>query len=101
MCLEQGKLVPFPQSTKTRKKSKQSLTLIDVYYKYRAPFFQSSTNKDPGLLWSNVECKECIVWSVCKEWFHKKCERVPNIYFRNQKNVGVLFVISILLHRFL
>ena len=30
MCLEQGKLVPFPQSTETRKKSKPSLALIDI-----------------------------------------------------------------------
>ena len=31
MCLEQVKLVPFPQSTETRKKSKPSLALIDMF----------------------------------------------------------------------
>ena len=31
MCLEQAKLVPFPQSTETRKKSKPSLALIDMF----------------------------------------------------------------------
>ena len=50
MCLEKGKLVPFPQSTETRKKSKQSLTLtlIDVYCKCRTAFFKSDTDENPG-----------------------------------------------------
>ena len=49
MCFEQGKLVPFLQSTETRKESKQSLTLIHVYYKCRATFCDSDTGKNPGL----------------------------------------------------
>ena len=47
--LEKGKLVPFLQSTETRKESKQSLTLIHVYYKYRPTFCDSDTGKNPGL----------------------------------------------------
>ena len=49
MCFEQGKLVPFQQSTETRKESKQSLTLIHVYYKSRATFCDSDTGENPGL----------------------------------------------------
>ena len=47
MRLEQGKLVLFPQSTESRKKSKQSLTLIDVYCKY-VELLESNTDKDLG-----------------------------------------------------
>ena len=83
MCLEKGRLVPFPQSTETRKKPKQSLTLIDVYCKCRAAFFESDTDENPGL--HMIEC------TVCKEWFHKKRERVPNIYFRDHKKVWKCF----------
>ena len=79
MCLKQGKLVPFLQSTGTRKKSKQSLTLIDVYCKCRAAFFEIHTDENPGLYM--IEC------TVCKEWFHKKCQRVHNICFRDHKKV--------------
>ena len=71
--------VPFPQSTETRKESKQILALIDVYCKCRAPLFESDTDKDPGL--HIIEC------TVCKEWFNNKFERVPNIYFRDHKKV--------------
>ena len=45
MCLEQSKLVPFPMSTETRKSLKQSLTLIDIYCKCWAVFFQSDTDE--------------------------------------------------------
>ena len=79
MCLEQGKLVSFPQSTEIRKKSKQSLTLMDIYCKCRSPLFENDTDKNPVLYM--IEC------AVCEEWFHEKCERVPNIYFRDHKKV--------------
>ena len=82
LCYEQGKLVSFSQSAETRKKSKQGLTLIDVYCKCRAPVFESDTDKDPGLYM--IKCIEC---TVCKELFHKKCERVLSIYFRDHKKV--------------
>ena len=81
MRLEQGKLVSFPQSTEIRKKSKQSLTLMDIYCKCRSPLFENDTDKNPVLYM--IEC------AVCEEWFHEKCERVPNIYFRDG---SVLFV---------
>ena len=65
-----------------QKKSKQSLILIDVYCKFRAPFLESDTDQDPGLY--TIEC------IVCKEWFQKKCERGPNI--SQKKSGSVLFV---------
>ena len=46
MCLEQGKLVLFPQSTETRKVSKHSLILIDIYCRCRKfPFLESYTER--------------------------------------------------------
>ena len=58
MCLEQGKLsfpLSFPQSTEIRKKSKQSLTLMDVYCKCRSPLFENDTDKNPVLYMMNVQ----------------------------------------------
>ena len=82
MCLEKGKLsfpFSFPQSTEIRKRSKESLTLMDVYCKCRSPLFENDTDKNPVLY--RIEC------AVCEEWFHEKCERVANIYFRDHKKV--------------
>ena len=61
------------------KKSKQSLTIIGVYCKCRAPFFESDTDKDPEFYM--IEC------SVYIKYFHKKCEKVHYIYFRDHKIV--------------
>ena len=79
MCLEQGKLVPLTQCTERRKKLKQCLTIIFVYRKYRTAFFESDTDGNSELYM--IKC------TVCKDWSQKKCERIPNIYFRNHKKV--------------
>ena len=45
LCLEQGKLVIFPQSTERRKISKHSLIIIDIYCRCRTPFLERYTER--------------------------------------------------------
>ena len=81
-------LFPFPQSTEIRKKSKQRLTLIDVCCKCRAPFFESGTDKNPGLY--------MIERTVCKERFYKKCEvkGYPIFVLEITKKCGSVFFVN-------
>ena len=55
VSLKQGKLVSFSQSTETRKKSKQSLTFIDVYFKFELLSLKVTQVKIQSFTLSNVQ----------------------------------------------
>ena len=77
-CFKNRKMSPFPQvPPKHRgiKKSKDSILIEDVHCTCRRIYITSDMEKDPGFFMA--------MCSVCEEWYHKKCLKIPPKVFKS------------------
>ena len=77
-CLQLNEFSPFPKTTKRVRKKGQRSQFFDVYCECRDVYFPNDAEEDEGLFMA--------MCSVCCEWFHKKCLRIPKKVFTDEKN---------------
>ena len=69
-CLEKGQMEPFPTIFSKRSiRAKKQGHVVELFCSYRKPDEQ------------NTRMVQC---DICEEWFHKRCEKVPGIIFKNK-----------------
>ena len=76
-CLKNEVFSPFPRSTKRSKVFAPTLLFVDVYCICRRPFFKCEVEEDPKVFIANC--------SKCNEWYHRKCVRIPDNIFENNR----------------
>ena len=77
--LENETITPFPQQTKRVQRGKEVTHRFPLYCKWRLPFFEDDPKEDKGFFMAFC--------SVCKEWYHKRCENIPVAIFRDEKKL--------------
>ena len=73
-CIKDGNMTLFPGIDAKRKRylhSSRNKSLVELYCTCRMPYDSKEGR-------NMVECDEC------KEWYHKKCERISVEVFRNK-----------------
>ena len=70
-CLEAGKMEEFPTliSSKRSIRAKKRTNAIELFCSCRTPYKE------------NTEMAQC---DFCNEWYHKRCEKIPDMVFRNK-----------------
>ena len=61
-CLVNGKMTESPRRKRKPRTKKSAIILVHVFCKCRQP-----------------ECGEMAECDQCQEWFHKKCESIPDM----------------------
>ena len=79
--LENKTMTPFPQQTKRVKRGKEVTHRFPLYCKCRVPFFEDDPKEDKGFFMAFC--------SVCGEYYHKRCENIPVVIFRDEKKAAV------------
>ena len=74
--LQRGDLEPLPKSSKRTKRGKSITHLVQLHCHCRMPFFNSAPDIDKGLFMATC--------AACNEWFHKKCERINALVFKDE-----------------
>ena len=66
------KITPFPLSSRKERKNKEKTIFLNLFCNCR-------------MSWSNFDGghfdMQMVIYDVCLEWFHRKCERIPDITF--------------------
>ena len=75
-CQQKGDLEAFPNSSKRTKCGKSITHRVQLYCHSRMPFFDSDPDIDKGLF--------MVICAACNEWFHKKCERLNALVFKDE-----------------
>ena len=75
-CQQKGDLEAFPNSSKRTKRGKSITHRVQLYGHCRMPFFDSDPDIDKGLF--------MVTCAACNEWFHKKCERLNALVFKDE-----------------
>ena len=76
-CFQNCKMAPFPLSSRKERKNKEKTIFLNLYCNCR----MSWSNFDGGNF--DMQMVKC---DVCLEWFHSKCERIPDIAFSPNVN---------------
>ena len=77
-CLQNKKIVPFPQLSEKRrgvKRCKETITMEEIFCICRMPFSQNDIENDPGMFMA--------MCCSCEEWYHKKCLKIPSKIFKS------------------
>ena len=83
-CLQRDDLEPFPNSSKRAKRGKSITHRVQLYCHFRMPFFNADPDVDKGLF--TATC------AACNEWFHKKCENINALVFKDEEKLKNGFV---------
>ena len=69
-CFQNSKMAPFPLSPRKERKNKEKTIFLNLCCNCR-------------MRWSNFDAgnfdMQRVKCDVCLEWFHRKCERIPDI----------------------
>ena len=76
-CFQNCKMAQFPLSSRKERKNKEKTIFLNLYCNCR----MSWSNFDGGNF--DMQMVKC---DVCLEWFHSKCERIPDIAFSPNVN---------------
>ena len=76
-CLQRGALELFPNSSKRTKRGKSITYRVQLYWHCQMPFFNSDPDADKDLFMAT--------FSACNKWFHKKCERINALVFKDEE----------------
>ena len=74
--LQSRLITPFPTTNKRTKHGRKTYNSIKLYCICRMPYFKSDPDNDKGFF--------MICCSVCEEWYHKKCESVHSLIFKDE-----------------
>ena len=71
------KITPFPLSSRKEQKNKEKTIFLNLFCNCR-------------MSWSNFDGghfdMQMVIYDVCLEWFHRKCEHIPDITFSPNLN---------------
>ena len=81
-CLVNGKMTEFPGRKRKPRTKKSAIIPVHVFCKCRQP-----------------ECGEMAECDQCHEWFHKKCESIPDMVWLQLKSNMVLRAVNAVLTR--
>ena len=81
-CLSANKFSDFPETNKVLKRSMAKMIPIDVFCSCRMPWKKSEDNL------FEKQMAEC---SNCKGWFHRMCERIPDVVFNYSKQTWLCY----------
>ena len=79
-CLKENRFTPFPEVNNRVKRAKSTKVNHEVYCVCRRPYFPEDTEESSDNFM--VPC------SVCTEWFHKSCMKIPMEVFKSDKSAG-------------
>ena len=65
----------IPKFHKKNKRGKSITHRVQMYYHCQIPFFNSDPDVDKALFMATC--------AACNEWFHKKCERINALVFKD------------------
>ena len=74
--LQSRLITPFPTTNKRTKRGRKTDNSIKLYCICQMPYFKSDPDNDKGLF--------MICCSVCEEWYHKKCESIHSLIFKDE-----------------
>jgi len=78
MCLQLNEFSLFPKTTKRVKRKGQKSLFFDIYCVCRDVFYSVDSKNDDGYFMA--------LCSVCHEWFHKMCMKIPKRVFLDEKH---------------
>ena len=76
-CLQRGVLELFSNSSQRSKRGKSITHRDKLYCHCQMPFFNSDPDTDKDLFMATC--------SACNKWFHKKCERINALVFKDEE----------------